>query len=175
MKDTWESASAKQSQTLCVLAWNQLIHQKSHWITPNMPMSLPIGTTTANPANTSPRMPWQLLGADYFHFDGSEYLVGIDYYSKMPIARRIPASQCNVSKTISVLKELFTEHGIPEALHTDSAPQFANTLFTEFATGWKFNHNASSLRNPRSNGQAEAAIKTVKGLLTHAKCSSQGP
>ena len=31
----------------------------------------------------------------------------------------------------------------------------------------------SSPRNPRSNGQAEAAVKTVKGLLTHAKCSGQ--
>ena len=30
-------------------------------------------------------------------------------------------------------------------------------------------------RNPRSNGQAESAVKTVKGLLTHAKCSGQDP
>ena len=42
--------------------------------------------------------PWQLLGTDYFHSDGSEYLVVTDYYSKMPIIRRIPASQCNASQ-----------------------------------------------------------------------------
>ena len=35
--------------------------------------------------------------------------------------------------------------------------------------------NTSSSRNSRSNGQAEAAVKTVKGLLTHAKCSGQDP
>ena len=35
--------------------------------------------------------------------------------------------------------------------------------------------NTCSPRNPRSNGQAEAAIKTVKGLLTHAKYSGQDP
>ena len=99
----------------------------------------------------------------------------MDYYSKMPIIRRIPASKCNASKTISVLKELFTEHGIPGILSTDNCPQFANELFTEFATGWKFDHNTISPRNPRSNGQAEAAVKTVKGLLTHAKCSGQDP
>ena len=93
----------------------------------------------------------------------------------MPNIGRIPASQCSASKTISVLKELFAEHGIPKVLHTDNGSQFANALFTEFATDWKFDHNTSSLRNPRSNGQAEAAVKTVKGLLTHAKCSGQDP
>ena len=116
--------------------------------------------------------PWQLLGSDYFHFDGSEYLVVTDYYSKMPIVRRILASQCNASKTISVLKDLFAEHGIPEVLNNDSGPQFANSLFTEFATDWKFDHNTNSPRNPRSNGQAVAA---VKGLLTHTKCCGQDP
>ena len=138
-----------------------------------MPTSLPTGTMTAAPANLAPECPWQLLGTDYFHFDRSEYLVVTDYYSKMPIRRRIPVSQCNASKIISVLKELFTEHGIPEVLHTDNGPQFTNALFTEFATDWKFNHNISSPRNPRSNSQAEAAIKNVKGLLTHAKCFVQ--
>ena len=102
-------------------------------------------------------------------------LVVKDYYSKMPIIQRIPAFQCNVSKTISVLKELFTEHGIPEVLHTDNCPQFPIALFTKFATDWKFDHNTSLPRNPRNNGQAEAAIKTVKGLLTHAKFSGQNP
>ena len=50
------------------------------------------------------------------------------------------------------MKELFAEHGIPEVLHTDNGPQFANSLFTEFATDWKFDHNTSSPRNPKSNG-----------------------
>ena len=92
----------------------------------------------------------------------------MDYYSKMPIIRRIPASQCSASKTILVLKELFAQHGIPEVLHTDNGPQFVNALFTEFATDWKFDHNTSLPRNPRSNGQAEVAIKTIEVLFTHA-------
>ena len=93
----------------------------------------------------------------------------------MPFVRRIPGYQCNASKTISVLKELFAEHGILEVLCTDNGPKFTNVLFNEFATDWKFDHNTSSPRNPRSNGQAEVAVKTVKGLLTHAKCSGQDP
>ena len=49
-------------------------------------------------------------------FDGSEYLVIVDYYSKMPIVWKMPTSQCNSAKMITVLKELFAEHGIPEEI-----------------------------------------------------------
>ena len=99
----------------------------------------------------------------------------MDFYSKMPITRRIPPSQCNASRTTSVLKEYFAEHGIPEVLHTDNGPQFTNALFTKFVTDWMFDNNTSSPRNPRSNGQAEEAIKTIKALFTCAKCSGQDP
>ena len=49
-------------------------------------------------------------------FDGSEYLFIIDYYSKMPIVWKMPTSQFNSAKVITVLKELFAEHGIPEEI-----------------------------------------------------------
>ena len=101
---------------------------------------------------SAPECPWQLLKTDNFHVDRSEYLVVTDYYSKMPIIRRIPASQCNAPKIISVLKELFAEHGILEVLCTNNGPQFASALFTKFVTDWQFDHNTSSPRNPRSNG-----------------------
>ena len=109
--------------------------------------------------------PWQLLGTEYSHFDGSKYLVITDYYSKMPIVRRIPASQCNGSKTISVLKELFAEHCIPEVLPTDNGPQFANALFTEFATDWKFDHNNILL------GILEAMVKLKQLWRLSKDCS----
>ena len=162
MKDTWESASVKteldtvyigpESTQTSNVSLNHAQHDHHH---PQEPQQL------LQPSLT-PEHPLQFLGADYFHFDRCEYLVVTDYNCKMPIVRRIPASQCNLSKTISVLKELFAEHGIPEVLHTDNGPQLANALFTEFATDWKFDHNTSSPRNPRSNDQAEVAMKTVK-------------
>ena len=122
-----------------------------------------------------PERPWQHLGADFMMFDGSEYLVIVDYYSKMPIVRKMPTSQCNSAKTITVLKELFAEHGIPEEIRSDNGPQFASHLFAEFTKDWNIKQSTSSPRNPRSNGQAESAVKIVKGLLTHAKCSGQDP
>ena len=108
-------------------------------------------------------------------FDGSEYLVIVDYYSKMPIVQKMPTSQCNSAKLITVLKELFAEHGIPEEIRSDNRPQFASHLFVEFTKDWNIKHSTSSPRNPRSNGQAESAVKIVKGLLPRAKCSGQDP
>ena len=121
----------------------------------------------------APEHPWQHLGADYCSFNGFEYLVIVDYYSKMLFVRRIPPSQCNAAKTISVFKELFSEHGIPETIRFDNGPQFASHQFAEFTKEWNFDHTTSSPRNPRSNGQAKAAVKVTKGLLTHAKYSGQ--
>ena len=120
-----------------------------------------------------PQQPWQQLRPDFMTYDGSEYLVIADYYSKKPIIWKMPTSQCNSAKMITVLKELFAEHGIPEEIRSDNGPQFASHLFAEFTKDWNIKHSTSSLRNPRSNGQAESAVKIVKELLTHAKCSGQ--
>ena len=86
MKDTWESASAKtEPDTVCI----GLESTK---------------TSNASLSQAQPTLaldcPWQLLGADHFNFDRSQCLFVTDYYSKMPIIRRIPTSQCNALKTI---------------------------------------------------------------------------
>ena len=93
----------------------------------------------------------------------------------MPIIRKMPTSQCNSAKMITVLKKLFAEHGILEEIRSDNGPQFASHLFAEFTKEWNIKQSTSSPRNPRSIGQAESAVKIVKGLLTRAKCSGQDP
>ena len=85
-------------------------------------------------------------------FDESKYLVIIDYYSKMPIVQKMPPSQCNSAKTITVLKELFAEHGISEVIQSDNRPQFASHLFAEFPKDWDIKHSTSSPRNLKNNG-----------------------
>ena len=108
-------------------------------------------------------------------FDGSEYLVIVNYYSKMPIVQKMPMSPYNIAKTIKVLKDLFVEHGILEEIWSDNGPQLASHLFAGFAREWNIKQSASSLRNHRCNGEAESVVKIVKGLLTCAKCSEQDP
>ena len=93
----------------------------------------------------------------------------------MLIIQKMPTSQCNVAKTIATLKEIFGEHGILEIIRTDNGPKFSSHLFMEFTKECNIDHELSSPRNPRSNRQAESAVKIVKGLLTRAKYSGQDP
>ena len=93
----------------------------------------------------------------------------------MPIVRKMPTSQCTAARTITHLKELFAEHGIPESIRSDNGPRFSSHLFKEFAEEWNFTHYTSSPTNPRSNGQAESAVKIIKGLLTRSKCAGEDP
>ena len=92
-----------------------------------------------------------------------------------PIIHKMPTSQCAAAKTVTLLKELFAEHGIPESIRSDNGPLFSSHLFKEFAEEWNFTHHISSLTNPCSNGQAESAIKIIKGLLTRSKCTGEDP
>ena len=47
--------------------------------------------------------------------------------------------------------------------------------FKQFAFEWEFTHKTSSPRSPRSNGQAERCIQTVKNLLKKADESNGDP
>lgn len=66
-------------------------------------------------------------------------------------------------------KSVFARHGIPSEVMTDSGPQFTSEYFTRFATQWEFRHTTSSPRYAQSNGEAERAVCTVKGLLQKEK------
>ena len=154
----------KQSQTLYVWSQNQLRHPTSidscpsHHHCPQEPWQLLQPTLALECL-------WQLLSTDYFHFDGPEYLVFTDYYSKMPIIRRIPASQCNAFKTISVLKELFAEHGIPEVLCTDNGPSLP------MHSSLSFQQIACSTTTPVHLGILEAMVKLKHPSRMSKDCS----
>ena len=116
-----------------------------------------------------PELPWSKVGADLFQFKNNEYLLCVDYYSKYPEIVLLP--DMSSATTISAFKSVFARHGIPSELFTDNGPQFANSNFKKFASDWEFTHSTSSPRYPRSNGQAERCVQTVKNLLRKAEDS----
>ena len=66
---------------------------------------------------------------------------------------------------ISQLKSIFARYGIPEDIRSDCGPQFCSQLFTKFAETYGFCQTLNSPRFPKSNGEAEKAVQTVKSLL----------
>ena len=111
-----------------------------------------------------PQRPWQTVGTDMFRFDGAEYLIIADYYSKYPFIRRVHG-RCTSATVVHLTKQVFGEQGIPTRVISDNGPHFDSRDYRKFASDWGFDHVTSSPRYPRSNGFIERAIQTVKATL----------
>ena len=93
----------------------------------------------------------------------------------MILVHRLPPGQSNVNKIISLLKEMFSEHGIPKVLHSDKGPQYVSVQFADFCICWGISHETSSLHYPQSNRFAKACVKSAKHALQWAKYSGANP
>ena len=112
---------------------------------------------------------------DVFMLEGIDHLVVGDFYSKMIFIWCLPPSQSNANKVISLLKEMFSEHGIPEVLCSDNSPQYASAQFTDFCIAWDISHKTSSPHYLQSNEFAKACVKSAKHSLQWAKYKGANP
>ncbi|UYV85035.1 K02A2.6-like [Cordylochernes scorpioides] len=120
--------------------------------------------------NDFPERPWQKVGMDLFHYEGSEYLVVVDYFSRFIEVVRL--TKLSSEAVVDHCKAIFARHGIPDIVISDNGPQFrpsTTSAFTKFASEVGFRHITSSPKHPQSNGQAEAAVKIVKNLMKKNK------
>ncbi|PFX12279.1 Uncharacterized protein K02A2.6 [Stylophora pistillata] len=78
-----------------------------------------------------PDLPWEMAASDIFTFEGEHYLLLVDYYIKFIEVTRLKDLTSQV--TIGVLKEHFSQHGIPAKLVTDCGSKYTNNKFETFA------------------------------------------
>ena len=116
-----------------------------------------------------------MCATDILMLEGVDHLVVGNFYSKMIFVQCIAPGQSNANKVVSLLKEMFAEHGIPKVLHSYNDPQYASAQFANFCISWGITHETSSLHYLLSNGFAEECIKSVKHALQQAKYSSADP
>ncbi|XP_022796579.1 uncharacterized protein K02A2.6-like [Stylophora pistillata] len=109
-----------------------------------------------------PDLPWEMGASDIFTFQGEHYLLLVDYYSKF--IEMTKPKDLTSQVTVGVLKEHFSWHGIPAKLVTDCGSQYTSKEFETFAKSYSFEHILVSPKHPKANGEAEAAVKTVKSL-----------
>ena len=90
----------------------------------------------ATPLTPTPALchPWQKCTSDIFTLEGADHIICGNFYSKMILIQCLPSGQSNTTKVISLLKEMFSEHGIPETLHSDNGPQYVSAQFADFCT-----------------------------------------
>ena len=107
-------------------------------------------------------LPWAMAASDIFTFESEQFLVLVDYYSKYIEVTKL--KDLTSQETIQALEEHFGRHGIPARLITDCSVQYTSKEFTDFAKSYNFEHVLISPKHPQANGEAEAAVKTVKSL-----------
>ena len=125
------------------------------------------------PPHDVPQKPWHTLGSDMFHWNNTNYLLVVDYYSKFPVVKKLTSIQS--SAVIAHLKSVFGEHGIPSKLVTDNGSQYTSAAFQKFSRSYGLTHVTSSPLYPQSNGFSETTVQTVKDLLHKCKESGQDP
>ena len=121
---------------------------------PSKPLE-PIITTTAS-------FPMEKLSIDICHVENKNYMVTVDRYSGyFWVSRLRDLSTKAVTAEMDKITRVF---GIPLSCRTDGGPQFRGP-FDAYCVKQGIIHETSSPYNPRSNGHAEAAVKSAKHLL----------
>ena len=110
-----------------------------------------------------PSQPWKRIHIDHFEFEKNFYLIVIDSHSKW--IEVIPTRLMTASKTIEILRNLFSSYGLPEVLVSDNGPGFVSKEFQRFTEANGIRHIVSPPYHPASNGAAERAVQVVKQAL----------
>ena len=117
-----------------------------------------------------PHRPWEKIASDVFTFNSKDYLCTVDYYSNYFEFDHLYDK--TAPEVVKKLKRHFSNHGIPDKLHSDNMP-FGSREFQDFAKEYEFEHLTSSPDYPQSNGKVENTIKTAKSLMKKARESGQ--
>jgi hypothetical protein len=127
------------------------IHQKSPPVAPMHPWEWP-------------ERPWTRLHIDYAGpFMDKMFLVIIDSHSKW--LEVVPVSTANSTNTIMVLRNVFSQHGIPEVVVSDNGTAFTSSEFALFMAKNGIRHIRSAPYHPSTNGQAERAVQVFKNSM----------
>ncbi|XP_039620150.1 uncharacterized protein K02A2.6-like [Polypterus senegalus] len=98
------------------------------------------------------------------------YLVVVDAHSKWPEVQLMDS--VTTSKTVHVMRTLFSRYGIPEVLVSDNGPQFISDEFAYFMKTNHIKHIRSAPYHPATNGLAERFVQTFKQALKASKGSA---
>ncbi|XP_053402903.1 uncharacterized protein K02A2.6-like [Mercenaria mercenaria] len=120
-----------------------------------------------------PDRPWQTVATDIFTWQGKDFIVLVDYYSRYFELSQLTSTRAQ--NIIQKLKSYFSRHGIPETLISDNASYYTCQSFADFAREWDFNHRTSSPTYSQSNGLAEKFVSICKNLLTKSTQAGTDP
>nr|VZI34367.1 unnamed protein product [Spirometra erinaceieuropaei] len=114
-----------------------------------------------------PERPWSRVHIDFAGpLNGVSYLILVDAYSKWP--EIAPLNPATASATITFLRRIFSQHGLPEVLVSDNGSQFTSSTFEDCCRQHNIQHLRSPPYHPQSNAQAKRFVDTFKRALLKA-------
>ena len=106
-----------------------------------------------------PLRPWEVVGADIFHFNNINYLCVVDYNSKFPIIRKLQGLLAE--HLINAVTAIFAKYGIPCKIMSDAGTNFVSERLRQFCQSINVDQAVSLAYHHQSNGQVEACIKLI--------------
>lgn len=115
-----------------------------------------------------PNLPYQKIGMDIMHFEGKDYLVVNDYYSRfLDIS---PLRNKTASEVCTKLKNSFSIHGLPTEIIADNMP-FGSFYFRKFCSLNDIQLTTTSPMFAQSNGFSEKSVQIAKNMLKKCRDS----
>ena len=111
-----------------------------------------------------PGGPWKRIHIDYAGpFLGKMFLVVVDAYSKY--LEIVPMYNATSTTTITALRHIFSNFGLPEHIVSDNGSQFTSEEFQEFLNDNNIQHTTTARGHPATNGLAERYVGNFKDKL----------
>ena len=125
---------------------------------------LPSNTKEPLLSKPVPARPFQQIAVDFASHGGRQFLIIVDCKTGWPDVIDM-GRDTTAQKLTNVLRY---RTAVPDVLWSDGGPQFTSSKFANFLVNWGTSHITSSPYYPQSNGQAEAAVKSMKKLVSAA-------
>ena len=115
-------------------------------------------------ATPPPDYPFQQVVADLFQLEGYNYIAYADRLTGWLEVKHLGQGTTS-HHLVSVLRTLFTRHGVPEEMSCDGGTNLVSEEMQNFLKKWRESLRVSSAYYPQSNGRAEAAVKSAKRVV----------
>lgn len=128
------------------------------------------GNPSQSPLNCwpAPKGPGKRVHIDFFGpWNNMMFVVILDAYSKWLFVKKM--NDITSSTTIQILREYFSNWGIPEKLVSDNGSSFCSEEMESFLLKNGIVHIKTAPYHPSSNGAAENVVKTTKNFLKRSE------
>ena len=111
--------------------------------------------------------PWTKLATDIFHFEGTSYLLLVDYTSRFPSC--VQADINDWSSYSNWMQAKFSEYGWPETLISDNGPCYTAEVFTNLMRGYSVNTSQTHLTTHNQIGLLKSMSRLSGTCFIKAK------